>query len=508
LALLVGLLGALAACRAAEPEPTRPRRPNILFVYSDDHATAAVGAYGSSVARTPSIDRLAAEGLVFDAAFCTNAICAPARAVVLTGRHSHRNGVVDNSAVFDGGQVTFPKLLQRAGYQTALIGKWHLKSDPTGFDHWEILPGQGHYYGPEFRSASGRRSFDGHVTAVTTDLALQWLDEQRDPERPFLLMCQFKAPHRPWMPAPGQLHLYEGQRLPEPATLFDDHAGRSAAARQAEMTIARHLFPSYDLKLDPPEDAAQGPDRWAAGLLERMSPAQRVDWESAYGPRNEAFRAAPLAGEQLVRWKFQRYLADYLRCVAGLDEGLGRLLEGLAEAGLEDDTIVIYTSDQGFFLGEHGWYDKRFMYEPALRVPLVVRWPGVTTAGVHDRHLVQNLDLAPTLLALAGVEPPADMQGLSLAPLLEGRAPDAWRSSIYYSYSGEATHAVAAHEGVRTERYKLIHFPDLGEWELYDLLSDPDEMHNLVPDPTRADVLLELQAELARLRRAYGVPDR
>ena len=495
--------------RAAAPAPEAPApaaRPNLLFVFSDDHAPSAIGAYGSRLGETPGIDRLAREGMTFDAALVTNSICAPSRAVILTGKHSLANGVRDNGAVFDGAQTTFPKLLRAAGYATAMIGKWHLKSDPTGFDHWEVLPGQGHYYNPDFKSAAGTRRIPGHVTDITTDLAIEWLETGRDAEKPFLLMCQHKAPHRSWMPAPEDLDLFAGETLPEPATLFDDYATRGDAARQQEMEIDRHMYFYYDLKVPPtdPDAELEGPDRWTAEAMKRLDPEQRERFLAAFADENEAFRAANLEGRELVRWKYQRYLKNYLRCVAGVDRSVARLLDWLDENDLSDETVVIYASDQGFYLGEHGWYDKRFMYEPSLRMPLLVRWPGGAAPGSRDAHLVQNLDLAPTFLELAGVPVPAEMQGASLVPLLSGEEPADWRQVAYYEYFERGIHNVAVHRGVRTTRHKLIHFHELDQWELYDLHTDPEELQNRHGDPELSAVQAELEAELERLRGLYG----
>lgn len=504
----------LALLTLACAAPTTPpavelvgRRPNIVLVYSDDHAVSAVGAYGSELLDTPHMDRLAEEGVLFENAFCTNSICAPARAVVLTGKHSHVNGVLDNRTPFDGSQWTFPQALQAAGYETALIGKWHLKSDPTGFDHWEVLPGQGHYYSPDLRGPDGTRRVPGYVTDVVTDRALDWLDD-RDPadERPFLLMVQHKAPHRTWMPGPDQLDRVADE-LPLPASLHDDHAGRGTALRDQEMSIGQHLYDHYDLKLPVPADAAlSGPDRWAAGKLERMAPDQRAAWEAVYGPENDAFLADPPTGRALVEWQARRYLRDYLRTVAGIDDNLGRLLDDLDARGLANDTLVIYTSDQGFFLGEHGFYDKRLMDEPSLRLPLILRWPAGLPAGRRPTELVQNLDIAPTLLELAGVPVPADVQGTSLLGPAAGPS-DGWRESIYYEYFELGEHNVPPHHGVRTDRHKLIHWPTLGEWELLDLETDPDELHSVWGDPEYAQVQRALEAELVRLRREVGAPD-
>jgi arylsulfatase A-like enzyme len=467
------------------------RRPNILFIMSDDHGAQAIGAYGSYRNRTPGIDRLAHEGMRFDNCFCTNAICAPSRAVILTGRHSHLNGQLTNRGRFEGAQETFPKLLRRGGYQTALFGKWHLKSEPTGFDHWDVLKGQGPYYNPLMIRNGERRKLTGYTTDIITDLSLEWLEGGRDPDRPFLMMCQHKAPHRNWQPGPDHLTLYDGETIPEPTTLFDDWSGRGTAAREQEMTIARHLTEN-DLKLVPPRN---------------LTPAQRARWDAAYGPKNAAFRSANLAGEALMRWKYQRYVKDYLRCVASVDDNVGRLLRFLDEAGLAEDTLVVYTSDQGWYLGEHGWYDKRWMYEESLRMPFLVRWPGVVRAGSVNADLCQNLDFAETFLDAADVPIPGGMQGRSLVPLLAGRAVD-WRQAIYYHYyEHPAEHNVQRHEGVRTRRYKLIHFYRLGEWELYDLERDPDELSNVYGQEAYERVTEDLKAELRRLRQQYGVPD-
>ena len=487
-------LFAAAACSTAPKGPTNEspgagRRPNILLVYADDHACRAVGAYGSGLNATPNIDRLATEGALFASSFVGNSICSPSRATLLTGKHSHAHGVTQNGIAFDGSQTTFPKLLQAAGYQTALIGKWHLQSDPTGFDDWEVLLGQGSYYNPELKGPIGRRRITGYTTEVITDLALDWLEHRRDDEQPFLLMVHHKAPHRRWLPGPRQLSLYEDVDFPEPATLFDDWNGRASGARAQEMSIEAHLEP-LDLKLVEP-----------AGLNEE----QLALWNATYGPRNAAFRAAKLAGAELVRWNYQRYIKDYLRCIAGVDESVGRLLDWLDEAGLAADTVVVYSSDQGFYLGEHGWYDKRWMYEESLRTPLLVRWPGVVRPGAEPEELVQNVDLAPTFLELAGAPVPAEMHGTSLVPLLRGEHPADWRRSLYYRYfEFPGVHAVPRHLGVRTERHKLIHYEELDEWELFDLEADPHELRNVIDDPAYAEVRAELEAELVRLRELYG----
>ena len=485
------LLAALVAGLAAPALEAQEARPNILFVFSDDHAAHAVSAYGSVLNETPNIDRVAREGMLFANAFVTNSICAPSRATVLTGQFGHLNGVPTNRDTLHASALTFPKLLREVGYQTAVIGKWHLKSRPEGFDHYEVLRGQGPYYNPLLIGPEGETRHTGYTTEVITDRVLAWLEEGRDPERPFLLMYQHKAPHRLWAPGPDEMELYDDAPLPEPPDLFDDWKGRSSAASEQEMTIARHLTPR-DVKLVEPRS---------------LNDEQLEGWRAVYEPRNEAFRALELEGEALTRWKYQRYVKDYLRTIAGVDRQLGRVLAWLDASGLAGNTVVIYTSDQGFFLGDHGWFDKRFMYEESLRTPLVVRWPGVVEAGTVAAELVQNLDLAPTLLEVAGVDAPAAMQGRSLVPILAGDPPGDWRDAIYYQYfEYPAVHMVRRHYGIRTHRYKLIHYYEIGEWELFDLERDPHELRSLHDHPGYADVRAELEARLEALREEYRVP--
>ncbi|MFT5142137.1 MAG: arylsulfatase A-like enzyme [Rhodothermales bacterium] len=510
-----GLLGFIALLLTvatlvgcSEPEP---RRPNIIFVFSDDHAAQAVGAYGGLLASldpTPNIDRLAAEGMLFRSAFVTNSICAPSRAVILTGKHSHLNGVPTNREVFDSTQVTFPKLLQAGGYQTAMIGKWHLKSQPTGFDYWEVLPGQGSYYNPDFRTPEGRVRESGYVTDLITDKALEWLKSGRDQEKPFMLMYQHKAPHRVWMPGPDHLTTYADVEIPEPPTLFDDYEGRTSAARTQKMSIDKDMRLAYDLKLLP--NTVDPEPNWtnaAQRNYDRMDEAQRANWDAVFDPVNADFNQAELVGEDLVRWKYKRYMQDYLRSIRSVDDNLGRLLDELESSGLAENTVVIYNSDQGFFLGEHGWFDKRWMYEESLQAPLVVRWPGVVEAGSESSDLVQNLDFAQTFLDMAGIGAPEDMQGRSIVPLLRGSAPENWRDAIYYQYyEYPGPHDVQQHYGVRTDRYKLIYYYHIDEWELYDLETDPDELASVHDNPAYAEVRQRLEARLGELREQYEVP--
>lgn len=438
-------------------------RPNILFIMTDDHAAHAISAYGSTINHTPRIDRLAKEGMRFANCFCTNSICGPSRATILTGKYSHKNGFALNGPKFDGSQPHVGKHLQSAGYETAIIGKWHLGSDPTGFGHWEILPGQGDYDDPVFLTAAGRKREKGYVTDLITDKAIAYLKD-RPKGKPFFLMVHHKAPHREWTPAARHASLYEDVSIPEPPTFHDDYAGRPAA-KNAEMRISRDLTKA-DLKVPPPEG---------------LSEAERTSWN------------------------YQRYIKDYLRCVAAVDESVGRLLDALDEMGLAENTAVFYTSDQGFYLGDHGWYDKRFMYEPSLRMPLLVRFPGRVPAGSLADAMVTNVDFAETFLDLAGARIPPEMQGRSIFPILEGNPPADWRKVMYYRYyEFPVPHRVEPHFGVRTERYKLLYFPQLDHWEFFDLETDPHELRNRYDDPAAADQIAALKGEIKRLQKELG----
>ncbi len=502
------------------PFPARAQqqeRPNVVFIFSDDHAAHALGAYGGRLAAldpTPHLDRLARQGMLFRNAFVTNSICAPSRAVILTGKHSHLNGVTTNRREdsLDTSQQTFPKLLQQAGYQTALVGKWHLKSDPAGFDYWEILyPGQGFYYNPDFRTPEDTTRYTGYVTNVITDRAIHWLEEGRNPEEPFLLMVQHKAPHRPWLPGPEHLLTYEDVKIPAPKSLFYDYSGLSSAAVMQQMEIATDLGWGADFKLPVNPHSPSDSTGWYRWFFQRRAPEQHAAWEAAYGARNERFyeryRTGRLQGRDLTRWKYQQFMEDYLRTVASMDDNIGRLLDYLEENGLAENTIVVYSSDQGFFLGENGWFDKRWMYEESLRIPLIVRWPGVVEPGSENTDLVLNLDFAETFLDIAGAQIPEAMQGHSLVPLLEGETPENWRAAMYYHYYEGGGHGVPRHDGVRTERYKLIHFYTLDQWELFDLEKDPDELRSVYGDPAYRDVARRMKQKLRELREEYEVPE-
>ncbi len=504
------LLGAFALCAAADAA----EKPNIVFIFSDDHAIEAISAYGGrfkETAPTKNIDRIADEGMLFRRSYCGNSICGPSRATILTGKHSHVNGFMDNNySRFDGSQQTFPKLMQDAGYETAIIGKWHLVSDPTGFDYWEILPGQGHYYNPDFIQMDGtEKRFEGYVTDIVTDKSLDWLKNRKDKSKPFVLMCQQKAPHRNWVPAERHYNLFDGMDLPEPDSLFDDYSDRVDALKKQEMSIAHHFNWGHDMLLPGKPTDPRFENRMKDANYGRMNAEQEKAFDEAYGAENEALIAKLAEGmsdKELTRWKYQRYIKNYLRCIRAVDENIGRVLDYLDESGLAENTIVIYSSDQGFYLGEHGWYDKRWMFEESLSMPFVIRWPGAVKAGVKTDALIQNIDYAPTFLDVAGAPIPEDIQGVSIVPVLknEGKAPADWREAIYYQYSGERTHAVARHDGVRDSRYKLMRFPDTDEWMLFDLEKDPKEMKNVYGDAEYESVVKQMKGIYSNLREKYN----
>lgn len=472
---------------------------------TDDHAMRAISAYENKLVSTPSIDRLAGEGFLFRNSFVTNSICAPSRAVMLTGTFSHINGQTDNSVTFDSSQVTFPRILQKAGYQTALVGKWHLRSDPTGFDYWNILPGQGSYYNPDFIEMGKPVQHLGYVTTLTTDIAIDWLESGRDKEHPFCLLLHHKAPHRTWQPDTSYLENLEAIEYPIPGNFFDKYDGRSAASVQEMSIRTSDMDLLYDLKMD------DGKGGFVSRFGEydhtsRMNEAQKIAWDKHYRPLAEKFLENPPTGIELEKWKYQRYMRDYLACVKSVDDNLGRLLDYLEASDLLNNTIIIYTSDQGFYLGEHGWFDKRFMYEESMRTPLLIRPAGGRDQQVDITGLVQNIDLAPTILEMAGADIPAIMQGESLLKLMDGSNNAEWRDALYYHYYEYPNeHMVRRHWGIRTDRYKLIHFYyDIDSWELYDLDNDPDEMENLINDANYTAIKDKLFKRLEELRSEYG----
>ena len=471
-------------------------RPNIVWIFSDDHSYQTIGAYGGHLASlnpSPNIDRLAKEGMRFDRAYVGNSICAPSRATLLTGKHSHMNGKYNNQKnnPFDHDQQQVQKILQKNGYQTVMVGKIHLDGKMQGFDYWEVLPGQGKYHNPDFMTEAGKTHYEGrYVTDVITERALNWLENERDKDQPFMLMVHHKAPHRNWDPADRHMSKYADVEIPEPANLFDDYSTRGEAARGQSMEIDRHMTLRNDLKVEGP---------W----VKNPRYAERAKWFSENKPE----------GKELVKWKYQTYMKDFMRCTWAVDESVGLILQALEEQGLTDNTIVMYSSDQGFYMGEHGWFDKRFMYEESFRTPLLAKWPGKIEPGSVNSDLVQNIDFAETFLELAGAPIPDDMQGRSLVPLLTGKTPTDWRESLYYHYyEYPGPHRVRRHEGVFNGRWKLIRFygkdvPNQEEWELYDLKNDPAEMKNIYGNPECASHVKELKKELKRLKMHYEVPE-
>jgi arylsulfatase A-like enzyme len=471
------LLGAMASTYGAHAAQGS-RRPNILFIMSDDHAAHAISAYGSKINKTPNLDRLATGGMKLTNCFCTNSICTPSRAAILTGQYSHKNGVYTLADSLDPNRDNVAKELQKAGYQTAIVGKWHLQKDPTGFDYWNILPGQGAYYDPEFITAEGRKKYTGYCTDLIADFSLDWL-KKRDKNKPFYLMCHHKAPHRPWQPDPKYKTLFEGETIPEPDNLLDHYQGKAPSMAAVQMKVGENNTKT-DLKVDKP---------------------------------------AGLEGDALRKWAYQYYIKDYLRCVRSVDDNVGRMLDYLDAENLANDTIVIYTSDQGFFLGDHGLYDKRLMLEESLRMPFLVRYPAAIKGGSVKDDIVLNIDFAPTFLDFAGKNAPAEMQGRSFRANLTGRTPRNWRDSMYYRYwmHNDPDHHVPGHYGIRTKQYKLIYYygKPLGmkgahepstepAWEFYDLQKDPREMVNRYTDPAYQKIIPKLKAEMNRLQKEVG----
>ncbi len=496
-------------------EAAKKTPPNIIFIMSDDHAYQAISAYSDHLIQTPNIDRLAEEGMLFSNACVTNSICAPSRATILTGKHCHMHGKIDNRFPFDTTQVTFPQLFREAGYQTAMFGKLHFGNNPGGIDEFKILPGQGNYYNPDFITNEGNIRVEGYVTDIITDMTMDWMENRRDPDKPFLLFYLHKAPHREWLPAPRHYREFTKKTFPEPPTLFDDYKGRGSAAREAEMNILLHQNWAGDSKLRPEVldelgiDPASDWDRQAMeNHFNRFTSEQLASWNEVYDPIIEDFkmRYPGMTKEDQMRWKYQRYMQDYLGCIAAVDESVGTLLTYLDQTGLDKNTIVVYTSDQGFYLGEHGWFDKRFIYNESFKTPLLIRWPGVTEAGSVNNEMVQNLDFAQTLLEAAGIQAPSDMQGESFVSLLRGED-ELWnREAVYYHYyEYPAVHMVKRHYGIVTTEYKLVHFYyDVDEWELYDRKKDPMEMKNEYNNPGYAEIVAELKMKLAALRVKYN----
>lgn len=484
---MLALFSLSPATSQGATDPAARSRPNIVFIMSDDHAAHAISAYGSRINQTPHLDRLAKEGMRFNHCYAVNSICTPSRATILTGKYSHINGVpVFNR--FDGSQPTVAKYLQAAGYYTGMFGKWHLGSDPEGFDRWTILPGQGAYHDPAFLEPQGRRVIKGYVTDIITDLSIEFL-KNRPKDKPFFLMYHHKAPHRAWEPDDKHRQQFAGKTIPEPPTLYDDYSTRTDALRENRQRVFDDLT-RRDLKLTPPPQL-EGPARakWLSVKPDKVE--IEVNGETKI-----------LTGDELNRWKYQRYMQDYLACVQSIDDNVGRFLDWLDGNGLRENTVVIYTSDQGFFLGDLGLYDKRFMYEPSIKMPFLVRWPGVAKSGGIQNAQSLNVDFAPTFMEMAGLPVPADMQGRSLVPLLKGERPADWRASWYYRYYHDpGDHNTRAHYGLRTETHKLIYYWTKDQWELFDLVKDPQELRNIYNDPSQSKLVAQLKTELYRLKK-------
>ena len=482
---------------------------NIIYIMSDDHSYQTISAYDDRFVSTPNIDWIANHGARFTNSFVANSLSGPSRACMLTGKHSHKNGFTDNTKTFDGSQQTFPKLLQQAGYQTAMIGKWHLTSLPTGFNYWDILIGQGDYYNPDFICNGKQLRRSGYVTNIVTDVALDWLSNKRDKSKPFCLLLHNKAPHRVWAPDTCDLDLYNDKVYPMPDNFYDNYEGRLAAQKQ-QMNIEKDMNLVYDLKMYDPDVHTNNKEleEWGFNNYHRMSPSQRQQWDRHYKPIIAKFKRDSLSGRALAEWKYQRYMHDYCRVITSIDRNVGRVIQYLKDNGLLDNTMIVYTSDQGFYMGEHGFFDKRFMYEESFRTPLLVYLPGAKHADISE--MVQNIDYAPTFLQLAGVKVPSDIQGVSLLPLLQRKNPKTWRHSLYYHYyEYPAEHSVCRHYGVRTGRYSLMHFyNDIDEWELFDLKTDPEQMHNIYGRPGTEKLTLKLKKELLRLQEQYDDPIR
>ena len=551
-------LAALSCVTAAYAQQQKAQQhPNIVYIMCDDHAYQCISAYGSALSKlapTPNIDRLAERGMRFDRAFVENSLSTPSRACLMTGQYSHQNGQRQLGEGIDTTRTFFTELLQEAGYQTAVVGKWHMGCDPKGFDYYHVYNDQGQYWNPQYRGTDTNNEFvveEGYSTDLTTDHALSFI-EHRDPSKPFCLLLHHKAPHRNWQANLKYLGMYDDVEFPMPENFYDDYATRGSAVRTQKMSVTRDMRWEQDFKVPEMLDLnnPDSKDSYNAlmGEINRMNPEQRSAWGRYYFPRNRRLLEAQLKGKDLDNWKYQVYIRDYMSVIASVDESVGRVLDYLDKNGLTDNTMIVYTSDQGFYMGEHGWFDKRFMYEESLRTPLIVSYPGHTKPGSVCNRLVQNIDYAPTFLALAGVQQPKDMPGRSLVPVLNnGDNVKNWRQSIYYHYYDYPTyHMVRKHDGVRTDRYKLIHFygkggldavsenkyqnvPGTREYgtmkglesigyfepkdeavdycELYDLQADPHEQNNIFGKPGTEKIAKQLQRELDKYRKTLAVDE-
>lgn len=518
--ILLVIIICLFSCKEKVKEVVVKPRPNIIFIMSDDHAYQAISAYSNHLIKTPNIDRIAKEGITFTNACVTNSICAPSRATILTGKHTHINGKTDNRRPFDTTQVTFPEIFQKAGYQTAMFGKLHFGNNPKGVDDFMILPGQGNYINPDFINKSGDTiRKEGYVTDVITDLTLEWLEKKRDTTKPFMMMYLHKAPHRPWWPRPDKFEEFLDKQFPEPVSLFDDYQNRGTAARTAEMNLLTDMMYNHDSKIRPELTELMNPKpevpeykgSFDNPYTNRVNAEQKMAYKPILDKINKDFEKnwPKMTTKEKMRWKYQRYMQDYLACVSSVDDNVGRVLDYLDQSNLTENTMVIYTSDQGFYLGEHGWFDKRFIYNESFKTPLLVRWPNEIKAGITNEEMVQNLDFAQTMLEASQIQAPDDMQGESLMPLLTSNDAAWSRNAVYYHYyEYPAVHQVKRHYGIVTMDYKLAHFYyDIDEWELYDRKKDPNEMNNVYNEPDYSEIVTELKTKLDNLRREYGDSD-
>jgi len=488
------------------------QQPNIIYIMSDDHDADAINAYNNKFIATPNMDRIAKEGMRFTNCFVGNSICSPVRATVLTGQHSHLNGIKDNRTPFDGSKITLPKLLKDAGYQTVLVGKWHLHSLPTGFDYWTVLPGQGLYYSPRLINMNNDTiRYNEYATSLITKQTLTWLKEKRDPSKPFFIMMHHKAPHRNWVPELKWLQVFSKKKFPEPPTLYADTIGRGAAFKHQRMSILKDMTLCTDLKIDPQyiiNIPHLKPDsneiRSYHAFMNGIPEGQRIKMKAIFSQRGIMLQRLKPTGRELLKLKYQWYMQDYLACVASIDESVGQVLKYLDETGLSENTMVVYTSDQGFYMGENGWFDKRFMYDVSMNTPLLVRWKGKIKAGSVSTSLVQNIDFAPTMLDVAGVKAPDWMQGLSLKPILTGKQNELERKELYYRYyEYPIDHYVIPHLGIREKQYKLIYFYTANEWELYDMKADPQEQKNLIKIPKYQAEINRMKMKLVEAKNKY-----
>ncbi|ADY29112.1 sulfatase [Cellulophaga lytica DSM 7489] len=512
--IVVLLVFAIGCKQKKSPEKQTKKRPNIIYIMSDDHAVQAISAYNhpiSKLAPTPNIDKIATEGAIFNGSYVTNSICGPSRAVILTGKHSHINGFRQNGDHFDGNQETLPKILKKEGYQTALMGKWHLHDYPQGFDDWKILVDQGNYYNPDFIINGDTTRVQGYATDLITADAINWLKNKRKDSVPFFLMVQHKAPHRNWMPALRHLNKYDSVSFTLPTSYFPEFNNQKASRAQLQ-TIYNDMYEGHDLKLSTGINKTKlAHNPWTTDF-DRMTETQRATWDSAYLAKNNAFYEADLSNEEIAIWKGQRYLQDYMATIAAVDEGVGEILNYLKTNNLDENTIVVYTSDQGFYMGENGWFDKRFMYEDSFRTPLLIKYPKAIQPGTQINALVQNLDYAPTILDFVGIPNKAkDMQGVSFKGLLNGSVNESdFRDAIYYHYYDyPAFHMVKKHYGIRTKRYKLIHFyDDIDSWEFYDLETDPKEQNNQINNAAYTKEIKLMHTKLKQLQKEYKITNK